>query len=184
MKPRQLAVFVAIIMAAVWLVPGRGAQSVLPPAPQESQAAYDPWSDEPPPSQPQVASFTDTQGADIVLQKQGNGHFYARPMIESRETNALVDTGASMIALTARDARAIGLDWSESDLQPVARGASGEVLGVPVVLDRVTLGGFEAHGVEAAIIPHGLDVTLLGQSFLSRIERVEITGDTMVLSGG
>ena len=43
--------------------------------------------------------------------------------------------------------------------------------------------GIEAQGVEAAIIPEGLDISLLGQSFLSKIENVQISGDEMRLGG-
>ena len=101
--------------------------------------------------------------------------------MDSRRTHFLVDTGASIIALTGADAEAIGLDWSEADVVPIGRGASGTVHGVPVRLERVELGGFEATDVEAAIVPQGLDVSLLGQSFLSKLHGVRIEGDRMIV---
>lgn len=121
-------------------------------------------------------------GGDIRLSRGGDGHFYAQPSIGGRQLDVMVDTGASFIALTAEDARAAGMDWSDSDLQPVARGASGVVEGVPVMIDSIELGSTEIRDVEAAIVPEGLPVTLLGQSYLRRFQRVEIEGDTMVLS--
>ena len=45
------------------------------------------------------------------------------------------------------------------------------------------LGDFEGRGVEAVVIPEGLPVSLLGQSFLSQIPRVAMEGDRMVLGG-
>jgi aspartyl protease family protein len=45
------------------------------------------------------------------------------------------------------------------------------------------VGGFEARNVEAAIIPEGLGISLLGQSYLSRIDNVEISDDEMRLGG-
>ena len=122
-------------------------------------------------------------GGQLVLQRRPDGHFYASPRIAGSEIEMLVDTGASFIALTGDDARRAGLFWDASQLQPVARGASGPVFGVPVVLDRVELGSHVATQVPAAIVPEGLPVTLLGQSFLSRIDKVEISGDRMVLGG-
>ena len=88
-----------------------------------------------------------------------------------------------MIALTGEDAQAIGIVWDPEDVRPVARGASGPVNGVPVTLQTVQLGDFEAESVEAVIIPDGLGISLLGQSFLSRIERVEMSEREMVLGG-
>ncbi|PEQ11563.1 aspartyl protease [Novosphingobium sp. PC22D] len=120
---------------------------------------------------------------ETVLERQPDGHFYADVSVESRPYRFLVDTGASIVALTGEDADAIGLQWSEGDLRAIGRGASGEVYGVPVVLDRIELGGFEAREVQAAIIPEGLDVSLLGQSFLAQLRGVRIDGDRMTLGG-
>ena len=124
----------------------------------------------------------DVWGGQIQLSRRDDGHFYANPSIGGQQLDVMVDTGASFVALTGEDARAAGLDWTEADLQPVARGASGVVEGVPVMIDRIELGGTEMRDVEGAIVPEGLPVTLLGQSYLRRFERVEIDGDSMILS--
>src|SRR3546814_11005442 len=87
-----------------------------------------------------------------VLDREADGHFYADATVASYRAHFLVDTGASIVALTAADARAVGLDWSDDDLKPIGRGASGTVYGVPVRLDRMELGDFEAKDVDAAII--------------------------------
>ncbi len=68
-------------------------------------------------------------------------------------------------------------------MRPVARGANGLVYGVEVKLDRVSVGGLEVQNVTAVVVPEGLGISLLGQSFLSQIDHVEMTGDAMVLGG-
>ncbi len=122
-------------------------------------------------------------GGEVVLPRAGDGHFYAEVMVEGVPSQMLVDTGATVIALTGEDAQAIGIVWEPDDVRPVARGASGPVHGVPVTLQTVQLGDFEAESVEAVVIPEGLGISLLGQSFLSRIERVEMSEREMVLGG-
>lgn len=121
-------------------------------------------------------------GGEIALVRQPDGHFYAQPVIGNSEINAMVDTGASFVALTGEDARAVGLSWDDAQLQPVARGANGVVEGVPVMIDRIDIAGTQIKDVQAAIIPEGLHVTLLGQSVLSRFDRVDVEGDTMTLA--
>ncbi len=121
-------------------------------------------------------------GAALVLDRADDGHFYAPVRIDTRDYRMLVDTGASMIALTGDDARDIGLDWDPNALQPVARGASGVVMGVPVTLPEVAVGDFTVRDVDAVIIPAGLPFSLLGQSYLSHIANVQLAGKTMTLS--
>jgi clan AA aspartic protease (TIGR02281 family) len=62
----------------------------------------------------------------------------------------------------------------------VGRGADGDVHGEIVMLDRVELGGKSAEQMPAAVLNAG-EQSLLGQSFLSKFDSVEIRGDTMVL---
>ena len=93
----------------------------------------------------------------------------------------LVDTGTSSIALSAADARKLGISWTEQDLKPVGRGVSGPVNGKFVTLHRMQLGSKEAWDMEAAVIPNGLEVSLLGQTFLEKIGSVSINGDQMIL---
>ena len=100
-----------------------------------------------------------------------------------RAITMLVDTGASVVALTGADARAAGLNWNPTQLGVVAQGASGPIRGIALTLDRVTLGGHEARDVRAVIIPEGLPISLLGQSFLATVEPVRIEKDRMVLGG-
>ncbi len=118
---------------------------------------------------------------DIVLTRSQNGHFFADLDVNGQTIHFLVDTGTSSIALSAADARTLGFTWTEQDLKPVGRGVSGPVNGKFVKLHHMQLGGKEAWDMEAAIIPEGLEVSLLGQSFLSQIGSVKMSGDQMVL---
>ncbi len=120
-------------------------------------------------------------GATLVT-RQGDGHFYIDAGVAGSQTRFLVDSGASVVALTGTDARAAGLDWNEDDVAVIGRGASGPVRGVRVRLSEVDLDGFVARDVDAVIIPEGLEVSLLGQSFLNRLTSVSVDGNQMTLT--
>jgi len=120
-------------------------------------------------------------GSKIVLRRQRNGHFYADADVDGGKVRFMVDTGATGIALTGRDAKALGLSWTEDELRPVGRGASGVVIGKAVRLGSVSVGDYTVRNVDAVILPNGLDVSLLGQSFLSKVPNVNIRGGTMTL---
>lgn len=120
-------------------------------------------------------------GHEIALKREPDGHFYADVHVDGVPSRMLVDTGASVVALTGEDALAMGLYWDESEIEPVAQGASGTVYGVNTSVARMRLGDFEARDVRAVIVPEGLGISLLGQSFLQTINSVRIADDSMVL---
>ncbi|MEN7538401.1 retropepsin-like aspartic protease family protein [Aurantiacibacter flavus] len=134
------------------------------------------------PAEPGNVASKSIWNDDVILPRAGDGHFYAEVQLDTAPTRMLIDTGATMIALTEEDALAAGLYWDDADLATVARGASGPVRGVFVTLPHVSLGGIEAHDVAGVVVPEGLPVSLLGQSFLTHVNKVAIEDDAMVLS--
>jgi len=107
-----------------------------------------------------------------------DGHFYIDAQVNGAEVRFLVDTGASMVALTTADAQRAGIALPSE--RATARGAGGEIEVMPVTIDRIAAGPLAARDVQAAIAPQ-LEISLLGQSFLERVGSVEISGDRMVL---
>ena len=119
-------------------------------------------------------------GQGITLDRAPDGHFYAEAQVNGTPIHFLIDTGASGVALSSDDARRVGLPFFSDDFAVVGRGASGDVRGKLITLDRVTLGGKSVENVSGAIL-EGSEMSLLGQSFLARMGTIEITGDKMVI---
>lgn len=119
---------------------------------------------------------------ETVLDRQPDGHFYVDASVDGIAIHFMVDTGASVVALTGEDAYNLGIDWNEDQIGSIGYGASGAVRGVSMVINEMELGEFRNNNVQAVIIPEGLQISLLGQSFLSEIRNVKITGDQMILS--
>lgn len=116
----------------------------------------------------------------VELERRGDGHFYAEVEINGAAIRALVDTGASEIALSRDDARTAGIATSIGMPNVVGEGADGEVYGEVVTLDSVSLGHRTVEDMPAVVLNSGRQ-TLLGQSFLAKFDSVEIRGDRMVL---
>ncbi len=127
---------------------------------------------------PRAEERTGNGSARQVLARAGDGHFYAEAQVNGARIRFLVDTGASLVALTPHDARRAGIAVGDADGRAMAAG--GEIAFAPVTIDRLALGPIEARGVRGAVADR-LPVSLLGQSFLSRIESIEMRGDTMIL---
>lgn len=122
----------------------------------------------------------DVSGLGTTLYRAANGHFFADAQVNGTTVRFLIDTGASSVALTTEDARRVGLNFSDSDFTTVGSGASGELRGKMVTLDRVQLDGHQVQGVDGVILEGG-DMSLLGQSFLAQMGTIEISGDRMVI---
>lgn len=129
---------------------------------------------------PRRISSTDpvTAPAPRRFQRGPDGHFYADAQVNGATVRFMVDTGASMVVLTGADAQRAGIQLPSE--REVAMGVGGPVEVAPVTVDRISIGGIEAHGVQAAVADE-LPVSLLGQSYLQRVGSIEIRGDTMVL---
>ncbi len=116
--------------------------------------------------------------ASRELARAPDGHFYLDAQVNGAPVHFLIDTGASMVALTPTDAQRAGIALPSE--RAVAQGAGGSVEIIPVTIDRIAAGPLEARDVPGAVARE-LPISLLGQSFLSRVGNVEIAGDRMIL---
>ncbi len=180
MREAMLLAVAILAFTGAAFVPGGAIDSAMEPH-QEVASSAGFAAAAPPPSADGAAGYAAWVAGSIALPRAADGHFYAEATVDGTLLRFLVDTGASMVALTGDDARTLGLTWSEADIRTVAQGASGPVEGLVVQLDSIRIGGHEARGVEAMIIPQGLGISLLGQNFLGTVRPVRITGDEMVL---
>jgi aspartyl protease family protein len=116
--------------------------------------------------------------ASREIARAADGHFYLDAQVNGAQIHFLVDTGASMVALTAADAQRAGIALPSE--RAVAEGAGGTVEIIPVTIDRIAAGPLEARNIDGAVA-RDLPISLLGQSFLSRVGTVQISGDRMTL---
>lgn len=114
---------------------------------------------------------------ETVLERSPLGHFYANVEVNGEIVRFLVDTGATGVALTEKDAKRIGIAVPREAYVEVGTGAGGPIRGAFVELDKVSLDGKEARGLRGTILEGG-DMNLLGQEYLGRFS-VEMRGGTM-----
>ena len=122
-----------------------------------------------------------SHSGEARLTRAPDSHFYADVEVEGRPVRMMVDSGASMIALTRRDAEAVGIDVDRLPVGGMAQTAGGQVPMRITMLDSVEVDGIEVRGVQAAVIDADMGVSLLGQSFLAKLGTVNVEGDTMTL---
>jgi aspartyl protease family protein len=106
----------------------------------------------------------------VTLAADGNGHFTAEGQVNGARVRFLVDTGATLVTLPAAEAQRLGIDYRRGQ-QAVSQTANGRVIVYRVRLDSVALGTMTLNAVDAVVHDSpGLDIALLGMSFLNRTE--------------
>ncbi len=115
------------------------------------------------------------------LRKEGDGHYWATAAVNKMPVKFLVDTGASLVALTKRDARRIGIDIDNLQRNTDVRTAAGRVKAALAVIDEIEIDGVTVKNVSAVVIEEGLEHSLLGMSFLNRLDGMEVTPTAIVL---
>jgi aspartyl protease family protein len=115
----------------------------------------------------------------IVLTAQSGGHFMANGSINGRAAYFLVDTGASMVSMSASDAERYGVDYKSG--QPVQMNtANGVALGWRLKLASVRVGDVELREIDAVVTQQSMPFVLLGNSFLTRFQ-MRRDNDQMIL---
>jgi aspartyl protease family protein len=137
------------------------------------------WPSEQAPSFP-AAAASDGEARETLLKRRRDGHFYVDADVNGELVNFVIDTGAFGVILPVQTARRLNIPFDESEFQVIGSGASGPVRGKTITLDKVSVDGKEVRRVEGAIA-EGLDVPLLGQTYLSRLSSVEMSGEYMRL---
>ncbi len=163
---KTLAWVIAIAVGAAYLAPTSIVDPVAAPPPARDKGAIEVAKD---------------GSAETILHRASDGHFYADARINGTVVRLLVDTGASIVALTRADAEKVGLRFKEEEFTASADTAGGKVALKQVTLDRVALGPVESTHVDAAIAGPELTQSLLGQSWLAEVGHVTIDGDVMTL---
>jgi aspartyl protease family protein len=123
-----------------------------------------------------------TGGRSLSIPRDARGHFETEGRIEGQRIGFMVDTGASVIALTEKAAATLGIHPAEQDYVSMVKTANGTVRAAPVELDRVEIGDLVVRDVAALVLPDSaLSDNLLGLTFLSRLHRFAYSDGKLVL---
>jgi aspartyl protease family protein len=171
---RSIITFTALALAAGMIVPRYAAQyESAHPSPDNLLVARQTGN-------PPAPSSAGTESVSVP--RDQFGHFRTDGRIDGRRIGFLIDTGATVIALTADDAANLGIHPGNSEYTVLLKTANGVAHAAPTTLDMVEIGDIMVRDVPAVVMPDGaLSENLLGMSFLSRLRHFEYSEGRMVL---
>jgi aspartyl protease family protein len=131
---------------------------------------------------PGRAAMRGERAVEIVRGRGGD--FQVAAQVNGTRVAMALDTGASAVVLTQEAAKAAGLPLELLSYSVQVDTANGRARAASVVLDRLTVGGIVERSVPALIAQAGqLRTSLLGMSFLNRLESWEVRGDKLLMRG-
>ncbi len=123
-----------------------------------------------------------SSGSTVELRSDGRGHFITSAQVNGSSVDVMVDTGASMVALTWEDAERAGIFVRPSDFTHRANTANGVAKVAPVTIDSISIGHITVRNIKGMVSEPGkLSGTLLGMTFLGRLSRAELRRGTLLL---
>jgi aspartyl protease family protein len=117
-----------------------------------------------------AAPASASKGQGVTLGANSQGHFITLGQINGRAVQFLVDTGATSVSIPSSIAESAGIDYRKGQ-RGFTQTANGVAAAYKVVFDSVTVGDVTLYQVDGIVMEgKGMDVALLGMSFLNRME--------------
>lgn len=121
-------------------------------------------------------------GSEVRIPMADDGHFWARVTINGVERVMLVDSGATVTALSTSTAAAAKIDLGGMAPPAVVSTANGTVTGKSASIATLKVGGITATDLPTIVAPEFGDQDVLGMNFLSRLKSWRVEGKTLILT--
>ena len=120
---------------------------------------------------------------EVTLRRGDDNHFSVVANVNGNPINFLVDTGASQVVIPHEEAGRLGFDMENLKFIQRVSTANGTTFAAPIRIRSLQVGDIVVNDVPGAISsPGDLDEGLLGLTFLDRLSRYSVEGDTLTLS--
>jgi aspartyl protease family protein len=135
-----------------------------------------------PRAQPSKPATEQLLGKKVRLAADDRGHFTAEFKLNGRRVEALVDTGATLVAINVSTARRIGIVLKPEDYRYTVDTANGPTRAAAVDIDSLQIGRIFVESVQAVVLDDdALKGTLIGMSFLKRLAKFQIENGALLL---
>ena len=120
-------------------------------------------------------------GKEVRIRMSPDGHFWANVDIGGVSRRMLIDSGATITALSVRTANEAGLDRQNSVFPVVLRTANGAISAQTSTISRLKLGTIRANDLPVVISPAFGETNVLGMNFLSKLKSWRVEDGTLIL---
>lgn len=121
-------------------------------------------------------------GKEVRIRMAPDGHFWARVSVDGVGRRMLVDSGATVTALSSATAESAGLKVRKSMFPMIVQTANGSISAEVSEVQNLTLGDIVARDLPVVVSPAFGETDVLGMNFLSRLKSWRVEGRTLILT--
>ena len=174
---RRIPLFGSLLRLALW-----GVIAVLAIGAVQQRSLFDPYF-------AKITRFLNLEPADdqqvsgkeLRIPMARDGHFWVRARINGVERKLLVDSGATITALSVDTANAAGLEPEKSPFPIILKTANGAVAARTSRVASLRIGNVVARNLPVVVSPAFGDTEVIGMNFLSKLKSWRVEGNTLIL---
>ena len=121
-------------------------------------------------------------GRETRIEMSADGHFWAKVTLAGVERRMLIDSGATVTALSAASANAAGLKVAKPIFPLMIQTANGQISAETATVPELRLGNVVSRNLAVVVSPAFGDTDVLGMNFLSKLKSWRVEGRTLVLT--
>lgn len=120
-------------------------------------------------------------GGETHIEMAPDGHFWLRAEVNGVPANFLVDTGATLTAISQETADEAGLKPRAGGIPVRMKTANGPISVHIAAIDALTFGNVTTTGLDVIIAPGLGQTNVVGMNLLSRLASWRVENDVMTL---
>lgn len=120
-------------------------------------------------------------GTETRVPLSRDGHFWVDAQIDGTRARFLVDTGATLTAVSEDTANRAGLESRKGGMPVLLQTANGTVPAAVTRIETVRFGNIETRNLDAVVAPSLGRTNVIGMNFLRELESWRVEGDTLIM---
>jgi aspartyl protease family protein len=120
-------------------------------------------------------------GRETRIRMAPNGHFFADVTLGGVKRRMLIDSGATVTALSAKTAREAGLELDRGLMPVMIQTANGAVTAHKAEVPELRIGNIVARDLTVVVSPAFGQVDVIGMNLLSKLQSWRVEGKTLIL---
>jgi len=141
------------------------------------------------PYQPELARLAgglgldsqEVSGREVRIRMAADGHFWADATVNGVRRRMLIDSGATITAISESTARAAGVEGSAGPVPVILKTANGLAPARAASVDELRLGNILARDLKVVVSPAFGDMEVIGMNLLSKLASWRVEGRTLIL---